>query len=246
MEPLTVVTISHTLVTTSAKEATIPRPTIPDRANVILDHARTMILEKGYQRATMAGVAERAGVAKGAIYLEFPTKQDLLEALLARSVRSLSEAVRAEVSAYEEPISLSAAYRIGLRALLADELVLAFYLADSDVLGGYVTEKGPERYRPRMDWLTDFTTELQRAGLVRTDLDPAAASTVMSVFAVGLINASASLGPMSAEQLSRTVDLFGELISAGWESTDGPADPEAARRAHLALLDQLNRQTGST
>ncbi len=205
-----------------------------------------MILEKGYQRATMAGVAKSAGVAKGAIYLEFPTKRDLLEALLARSVRDLTDAVRAEVSAHEEPVSLSAAYRIGTRAMLADELMLAFYLADSDVLGGYVTEQGPARYRPRMDWLTGFTAELQRAGLVRTDLDPAAASLVMSVFAVGLVNASASIGPISVDQLSRTVDMVAELISAGWESTDGPADPEAARRAHLALLEQLNRQTGPT
>ncbi|GAB3687117.1 TetR/AcrR family transcriptional regulator [Nocardiopsis oceani] len=209
---------------------------------MILDHARSIILEKGYQRATMSGIAKSAGVAKGALYLEFPAKQDLLEALLNRSVRSLTRTVRAEVAAFEEPVTLSAAYRIGLRALLADELMLAFYLADSETLGDFVTDKGPDRYRPRLDWLTEYTAELQRAGLVRADVDPAAASLVMSVFSVGLINASAALGPISVDQLSRTVDMVGDLISAGWESTDGPRDTEAARKAHSELLDNLTVQ----
>lgn len=222
----------------------MPRPTIPDRAETILARARELILEKGYDRATMAEVARRAGIGKGAIYLEFPSKEALLEALLTRSVRALAETVRARVARSAEPVTLSALYRYGLEALLADELMLAFYLSDADVLGGYVRDKGPARYGPRMEWLTDYLAELQQAGLVRADLDPQAAATVLAVFAVGLVNASATLGGLSRDRLRETVDLLSDLIATGWE-TGAPAAPGLARQAHLRLLDRLDRHGGT-
>ena len=61
----------------------MPRPTIPDRANTILRHARELFLAKGYDATTMAEIARRAGISKGAVYLEFPSKEALLDALLA-------------------------------------------------------------------------------------------------------------------------------------------------------------------
>ncbi|MER7078562.1 transcriptional regulator, TetR family [Saccharopolyspora kobensis] len=221
----------------------MPRATIPDRANVILDQARAIVLEKGYQHTTIAEIARRAGVGKGAVYLDFPSKEALLEALLVRSARALTQAVRDRVDSSAQPVSLSAVYRFGLEALLGDELMLACYLADDGALGGYLREKGPQRYRPRMEWLSDYVAELSRAGLLRADLDPAAASLVMSVFAVGLANASATVGALSGEQLSRAVESMAGLVAAGWE-VGGDGDPAAAHRAHSRLLDLLADQIG--
>ncbi|MFC4561122.1 TetR/AcrR family transcriptional regulator [Nocardiopsis mangrovi] len=218
----------------------MPRPSIPDRANIVLDHARALILEKGYDRATMAEVARRAGVGKGALYLDFASKEALLDALLTRSVRALAAAVRARVADGPGPVALSTAYRYGLEALLGDDLMLAFYLSDTGVLGGYVRDKGAARYGPRMDWLAEYLAGLQRAGLVRADLDPPAAATLLSVFAVGLINASPALGALSRERLRATVDLLAALVADGWETPGEPADPRAARDAHALLLDRLS------
>ncbi|MER6990355.1 helix-turn-helix domain-containing protein [Saccharopolyspora hirsuta] len=223
----------------------MPRSTIPDRANVILDQAREIVLEKGYQRTTIAEIARRAGVGKGAVYLDFPSKEALLDALLVRSARSLTQAVRDRVDRSAQPVALSAVYRFGLEALLGDELMLACYLADDGVLGGYLREKGPQRYRPRMDWLADYVAELSRAGLLRADLDPGAASLMMSVFAVGLANASATVGALTGEQLGQAVELMAGLIAAGWEVGDG-ADPAAAHRAHIRLLELLADQIGAS
>jgi AcrR family transcriptional regulator len=52
------------------------------RRNAILDVARTCCLEKPPQELTMAEVASRARLAKGTLYLYFPTKEALLLALL--------------------------------------------------------------------------------------------------------------------------------------------------------------------
>ncbi|RKT88039.1 DNA-binding transcriptional regulator, AcrR family [Saccharopolyspora antimicrobica] len=221
----------------------MPRATIPDRANVILDQARAIVLEKGYQHTTIAEIARRAGVGKGAVYLDFPSKEALLDALLVRSARALTQAVRDRVDGSAQPVSLSAVYRFGLEALLGDELMLACYLADDGALGGYLREKGPQRYRPRMEWLSDYVAELSRAGMLRADLDPAVASLVMSVFAVGLANASATVGALSGEQLGRAVESMAGLVATGWE-VGGDGDPVAAHRAHSRLLDLLADQIG--
>ncbi len=221
----------------------MPRPTIPDRATVILDHARAVILDKGYRRATIADIAQRAGIGKGAVYLDFPSKEAVLDALLARSVREMAAAVRGRIDRHGAPVTLSELYGISMEALLADELMLAFYLADDSVLGDYVRDKGPGRYGPRLDWLTGYATDLREAGLLRRDVDPRAASLVMSVFAVGLINAGPVLGGLPPDSLAQAVRQMSALISAGWELDPAGADAAAVRRAHDTLLDRLDEQT---
>ncbi len=51
----------------------------------IVDAARTLIRRKGFRSATMDDIAKEIGVSKGAIYLYFPTKVDLLVAIQARA-----------------------------------------------------------------------------------------------------------------------------------------------------------------
>jgi len=53
-----------------------PRYTV--RKNELVDLARTLFLEKGVQKTTMAEIAKQAGVAEGTLYLYFENKKDLL------------------------------------------------------------------------------------------------------------------------------------------------------------------------
>ena len=50
----------------------------------ILDAAEKLFLRDGYEATAMAEVARRAGVANNAVYWYFPSKDDLLAAVLAR------------------------------------------------------------------------------------------------------------------------------------------------------------------
>jgi AcrR family transcriptional regulator len=54
------------------------------RREQLLDAAAKVFLDRGLAEATMADVAEAAGVAKGTIYLYFDSKSALLTALRAR------------------------------------------------------------------------------------------------------------------------------------------------------------------
>jgi len=68
-----------------AEETTTRRRELPEvRREQILDAAATVFLDRGLTQATMADVAEAAGVAKGTIYLYFDSKSAVLTALRAR------------------------------------------------------------------------------------------------------------------------------------------------------------------
>jgi AcrR family transcriptional regulator len=65
--------------------ATARRRELPEvRREQILDAAARVFLDRGLAEATMADVAEAAGVAKGTVYLYFDSKSALLTGLRAR------------------------------------------------------------------------------------------------------------------------------------------------------------------
>ncbi len=53
-----------------------------DRSQAILDATLAIFAEAGYHKARIEDIAERAGVAKGTIYLYFPSKKALFYALI--------------------------------------------------------------------------------------------------------------------------------------------------------------------
>ena len=53
-----------------------------DRSQAILDATLAVFAEAGYHKARIEDIAERAGVAKGTIYLYFPSKKELFYALI--------------------------------------------------------------------------------------------------------------------------------------------------------------------
>jgi len=57
-----------------------------ERRNALLDAAETLFLEHPDRLANVAEVADAAGVAKGTVYLYFPSKEEMLLALHERHV----------------------------------------------------------------------------------------------------------------------------------------------------------------
>ncbi|HKD99226.1 MAG TPA: TetR family transcriptional regulator, partial [Micromonosporaceae bacterium] len=66
----------------------------------LLETARDVLLERGYNAATLDGIALAAGVTKGAVYSNFSSKADLFLAVLdARSRRRTPAFERARAAA---------------------------------------------------------------------------------------------------------------------------------------------------
>lgn len=219
----------------------MPRPLVPDRRGRILDAARELILEQGWPATTVAELAARAGIGKGAVYLEFADKPAIFDAVLRRSMRRLTAEVHARVLESPELVDLPAVYRFGVDALIGDPLMLAMYVGDEAVLGTHLRDVTDERYVARMDWLVEYVGRLQEAGVIDPVVSADTIVRVLGVFTIGLAHAPGLLGDGTPEALRETVGLFADLVGHGLDA-GLPVDQDAARAAQLALIGRLGAQ----
>jgi AcrR family transcriptional regulator len=82
---------------------------------LVLDAARDVFTEAGYARATLDGIAERAGFSKGVVYSQFASKADLFLALLERRIEERAEQNRALTDGLAPREAVDAFLRIGQR-----------------------------------------------------------------------------------------------------------------------------------
>ncbi|MGV2902899.1 TetR/AcrR family transcriptional regulator [Microbacterium sp. AGC62] len=189
----------------------MPRPRVPDRRARILDAARTLVLAHGFDAMSVAAIAERAGIAKGAVYLEFAGKRDILDALLLQGNVRMADRVRSELGDHPR---LSDACRATARALLDDPLMTAAFLDDRGILGSHVMEETDGRYRERHQRVVQWFRELQERGLIVTDVDPRTLALALSSTTIGLLSAARLLGPLDPALLEGTIDTIGRMAAA--------------------------------
>jgi AcrR family transcriptional regulator len=98
-----------------------------DRVVGLMAAAAALFVEKGYEATTMTEIAARAGAAIGSLYLFFPTKPALAQAMLAAHADALSsrlEALAARTAGQSAP-ALADALFDALAAFLAEHPVYA-------------------------------------------------------------------------------------------------------------------------
>lgn len=66
-----------------------------EREELILHAAEQVLLEKGYHDASMEEIAARVGIAKGTVYLHFPSKDDMVVALFEQELLFRKRAIAA-------------------------------------------------------------------------------------------------------------------------------------------------------
>ncbi|MDP3487197.1 MAG: TetR/AcrR family transcriptional regulator [Bacillota bacterium] len=81
----------------------------------ILKAALEVIAEKGPHETTIDEIAQRAGVAKGTVYLYFKNKDSLLASLMQVGLDAFDSAVRRRVALHTEPLEQ-------LRALIEEHV----------------------------------------------------------------------------------------------------------------------------
>ncbi|RKG98965.1 TetR/AcrR family transcriptional regulator [Corallococcus sp. CA053C] len=86
-----------TLPSASPREGTAVHAKGTERVGHILDAAMDVLVQDGYAGLSVRGVAQRAGVSLGNLQYYFPTKQDVVRALLARYLEQALKRVRERV-----------------------------------------------------------------------------------------------------------------------------------------------------
>ncbi|MBV9971356.1 MAG: TetR/AcrR family transcriptional regulator [Xanthobacteraceae bacterium] len=95
------------------------------RNEAIVAAARALAAEKGISAVQIVPVAERAGIASGTVYRYFPSKEDLVAALVGAIAEQEIAAIRSAVAAAPGPLSALAAAIMAVAARALRERRLA-------------------------------------------------------------------------------------------------------------------------
>ncbi|GAA3657397.1 TetR/AcrR family transcriptional regulator [Microbacterium marinilacus] len=201
----------------------MPRPLIPERRTRILDAAEELVLEHGFDAMSVQQIAERAGIAKGAVYREFASKAQILDELLTRAMERMSARSRRLLHGEEHP-ALSHAYRVAARVLLDDRLMTAAFTDDRGVLGSYLDTVVDDRYRVRHRAVASWISALADTGAFRREVDVEALALVLSSTTLGMLQAAERLGPVPPARLRAAIETMGELV-ASLETGEGRSAP---------------------
>ncbi|SDR48059.1 transcriptional regulator, TetR family [Rhizobiales bacterium GAS191] len=202
-----------------------------DRDAEILDAARTVFEERGFEAASIAGIARRAHVAEGTIYLYSATKRDLL----LKVVRRWYEGLIAEIEeALAERVSVEAKLRYfahrqfrvfaedaAIGRLLVRELRTAPDYADTDL------------YQLNRRYTRLFTSAV-RAGIETGEISSEVPSNLARDLFFGGIE-HAGMGGMGGLGPARIAERAETFFALFWKAVAGDAvASEAPRRSGFA------------
>lgn len=115
------------------------------RPNEIVEAARATFVEHGFAATRVEAIARRAGVSKGTVYLYFPTKEALFEAVVRENVLPVLDRAAAMLAADTEtpaPAQLRFLLETMYRELVGTERKRLLHL---------IVAEGP-----RFPWLSEF------------------------------------------------------------------------------------------
>lgn len=138
--------------------------------------------------ASMAQVAQVAGLTRATLYRHFSTRQELLEAMRAEALERASEAI-AE-SRLEEGDALEALRRVVEALAPTGVRFRALLMEGADRDPGFLKGRA-EVFAP----LEGVVRRGQEAGLLRSDLPPAWVVTAMTALLLAGVRASSAAGP---------------------------------------------------
>ena len=157
------------------------------RVAAILETGREVIMEKGYDAATMTEIAARSGTAIGSLYRFFPSKESLADALFQHYAQRMTQGLAALAEgAPDMTPELLATELVDLMLALQDER--SFVIALTDARGGNKDLK--KQYRE--------ATRQGTAGIVRKVLPhlPKAKSEAMAILLLHVLR----VVPRTAEE----------------------------------------------
>jgi AcrR family transcriptional regulator len=152
--------------TTPAAQAPAPRRRRADAERsvaAILDAALETLASD--PDSSMSEIARRAGLVRATIYVHFPTRTDLLDAVMEHAVAQVVEAMRgAEPQRGDPAEALERVLRATWRQLAHFHALLALNTARLSA------EELHRRHRPMLDQLEPLIKRGQKQGVFRSDL----------------------------------------------------------------------------
>lgn len=153
----------------------------------ILDAGARVFAKRGFARTKVEEIAQLAGVAKGTVYLYFPTKEALFLAVADRIMQRLQDLIHSSLEGVENGL---------LRMNIAVYQYLSFFDENPELFEIFIHERAEFRDRKDSTYLTyrnihlkqlqQRLAEMRSKGIVR-DIDPVAVSQLIGDLLYGCV-----------------------------------------------------------
>lgn len=185
------------------------------RRDAIIEAAYSCMARGGYDRTSTAQICAAAGVSSGTFFHYFPTKADVLVAILESGLANTREVfARIRVVATQDARE---ALNLWCEHVLQE--------ASDDDLAGFDSVLGAVPHHPGVaaalkaesavvrDSLAELIALGQTQATMRTDLTPARIATWLGILADGLLGHAVREGSSGIDQLRpEFVDIVGQLV----------------------------------
>lgn len=211
------------------------------RGERILDALATLITRWGYGKTTVDDIAREAGVAKGTVYLHWPTKEAMLQALIEREERQWNAVIFERMIADPRGGTISSLYRHGLTLAMQNPLLHALFTQDRDALGEWT--RSPQfsaRARGRMELLFALIRQMRASGLMRDDSPVEVQAYLIGALLYGILTLDEYLPAELIPPSAQIVEGFSDLMRRGFEpELAGGDEEEPALARGRSLMAEL-------
>jgi AcrR family transcriptional regulator len=143
-----------------------------EREKRILDAAIALSQKWGYRKTTLEDIAREAGVAKGTIYLYWPTREKLFMAIIEREQGKLLQEIARRMESDPEGTTLIGLVKHSILATLEAPVMRALILQDTHFLGDlFVREFNASNAEAQLTAYIAILQRLREIGLIRDDID---------------------------------------------------------------------------
>ena len=135
-----------------------------DKFELILSSSRKLIEEIGFSSLTMDKVAQKAGIAKGTVYLYFKDKDDLLEKVLSTGFEKMFERIKNRVAVESKVIDkLGALISENINHIYENRYFFkTIFLDEVNVV--FLKKKSKESFNLRRKRYSDFIGDIIKSG----------------------------------------------------------------------------------
>ena len=186
-----------------------------ERARAILDVTAELLLRHGYNKLTMSDVADAAGLNRRLIYLVFPSKDALIEALLRRELSTYGEIWNDYLD--RDPLggTVASVFRGLLATLRQLPLMAAMYTRDEQMFGKYLSRPGGffASWPPDPGPTREYLQAMQEVGAVRQDINTSAVAFILDALTPSILAALSAHTKAPLDDSSRPDQpSFDELV----------------------------------
>lgn len=203
---------------------------VSEREKDIFAATERLLVKFGYDKTTVSDIAKEAGISKGAVYLHFSSKDELIEKMLVRAMLGFSANWFTAIEEDPQGGLIGNMYLNMLKVIDETPLMAVIMRQDGAILGNYLKKKDNFFVKhQRQGMRHEFVALMQQAGAIRQELDPKVVAHIMDMISFGMVTISEFVPtnhiPPTDDVVKGIADFMHRALTP-----EGGADSETGKR----------------